>query len=308
MAGKTVQTSRLPGERRYASVEEVLPVHASHARRHYIRKGLRASKVGFSEKRLAVHRQNRQLVGRPRQRRNDDVAVVVLQAGTHETGTVEGRHARRAVRVQTQRRQQRGLHRRPVLRVDVQRVLQAPEAHEVGTRELGAVQGGGAAVARGQPEGQTAARRRRADRSDILLPPRVRLPAETVAEEAVALTKTLPLPPPPHHRPLRRAPSPTPPKVSHTTVVASILFIIMIILLLLRNVSIVFALFLNYYYFIIVERCKTLILLCEIPVRPMYGQKKKNVFKLKFFTVSCLCGARNKPLRTGSSAPETENG
>lgn len=57
-------------------------------------------------------------------RRNDDVAAVVLQAGTHETGTVEGGHARRAVRVQAQRRQQCGLHRRSVLRVDVQRVLQ----------------------------------------------------------------------------------------------------------------------------------------------------------------------------------------
>lgn len=57
-------------------------------------------------------------------RRNDDVAAVVLQAGAHKTGTVEGRHARRAVRVQAQRRQQRGLHRRPMLRVDVQRVLQ----------------------------------------------------------------------------------------------------------------------------------------------------------------------------------------
>jgi len=66
--------------------------------------------------------------------------------------------------------------------------LQAPEAHEVGARELGAVQGGGAAVARSQPAGKTAARRRRAGRSDILLPPRVRLPAETVAEEADALT------------------------------------------------------------------------------------------------------------------------
>lgn len=44
-------------------------------------------------------------------RRNDDVAAVVLQAGTHETGSAEGRHAGRTVRVQTQRRQQRGLHR-----------------------------------------------------------------------------------------------------------------------------------------------------------------------------------------------------
>lgn len=147
MAGETIQASRLPRERRYTSVKEVLPVHASHARRHHIRKGLRASQVGFPEKRLAVHSQNRKLVGRPRQRRNDDVATVVLQAGAHETGTVEGGHARRAVRVQAQRRQQRGLHRRPVLRVDVQRVLQAPEAHKVGTRELGAVQGSSAAFA-----------------------------------------------------------------------------------------------------------------------------------------------------------------
>lgn len=57
-------------------------------------------------------------------RRNDDVTAVVLQARTHETGTTEGRHARRAVCFQAQRRQQRGVHRRPVLRVDVQRVLQ----------------------------------------------------------------------------------------------------------------------------------------------------------------------------------------
>lgn len=57
-------------------------------------------------------------------RRNDDVAAVVLQARAHETGTTEGRHARRTVRVQAQGRQQRGLHRRPVLRADVQRVLQ----------------------------------------------------------------------------------------------------------------------------------------------------------------------------------------
>lgn len=85
---------------------------------------------------------------------------------------------------------------------------QAPEAHEVGTRKLGVVQGGGAAVARGQPAGQTAARRRCTDRSDILLPSRVWLPAEKVAEEADALTKTPPLqptPPPPRHRPSRRA-------------------------------------------------------------------------------------------------------
>jgi len=65
---------------------------------------------------------------------------------------------------------------------------QAPEVHEIGTRELGAVQGGGAAVARSQPARETAARRRRAGRSDILLPPRVRLPAKTVAEEADTLT------------------------------------------------------------------------------------------------------------------------
>lgn len=57
-------------------------------------------------------------------RRNDDVAAVVLQAGAHKTGTGEGRHARRAVRVKAQRRQQRGLHRRSVLCIDVQRVLQ----------------------------------------------------------------------------------------------------------------------------------------------------------------------------------------
>jgi len=57
-------------------------------------------------------------------RRDDDVTAVVLQARAHETGTVERRHARRAVRVETQRRQQRGLHRRSVLCVDVQRVLQ----------------------------------------------------------------------------------------------------------------------------------------------------------------------------------------
>jgi len=144
---------------------------------------------------------------------------------------------------------------------------QAPKAHEVGTRELGVVQGGGSAVVRGQPAGQTAARRRRTDRSDILLPPRVRLPAEKVAEEADALTKTPPLqptPPPPRHRPPRRAQSPTPsPRFFHTTVAAFIfiiiIIIIMIILLLLRTVSIVFALFLNYYYYyFIVERCKTI--------------------------------------------------
>jgi len=71
------------------------------------------------------------------------------------------------------------------------------------------VQGGGAAFARSQPEGQTAARRRRADRSDILLPPRVRLPTKTVAEEADALTKTCPPPPPsPRLRSPRRGPSP----------------------------------------------------------------------------------------------------
>jgi len=32
-------------------------------------------------------------------RRNDDVVALVLQAGTYETGTSDGRHARRAVRV-----------------------------------------------------------------------------------------------------------------------------------------------------------------------------------------------------------------
>lgn len=49
---------------------------------------------------------------------------MVLQAGAHETGTAKGGHARRAVRVQAPGRQQRGVHRRPVLRADVQRVLQ----------------------------------------------------------------------------------------------------------------------------------------------------------------------------------------
>lgn len=57
-------------------------------------------------------------------RRDDDVVTVVLQARAHETGTAEGGHARRTVRIQTQRRQQRGLHRRPMLRVDIQRILQ----------------------------------------------------------------------------------------------------------------------------------------------------------------------------------------
>lgn len=57
-------------------------------------------------------------------RRNDDVATMVLQARAHETGTAKRRHARRTVCVQTQRRQQCGLHRRPMLRVDLQRVLQ----------------------------------------------------------------------------------------------------------------------------------------------------------------------------------------
>lgn len=110
---------------------------------------------------------------------------------------------------------------------------QAPEAYEVGTRELSAVQGGGAAVARSQPKGQTAARHRRTDRSDILLPPRVRLPTKTVAEEADALTKTCLPPPSPRLRSPRRGPSPL--RFFYTTVaiVALILFIIMIILLLL---------------------------------------------------------------------------
>lgn len=133
------------------------------------------------------------------------------------------------------------------------------------------MQGGGAAVARGQPAGQTAARRRCAVRSDILLPPRVRLPAETVAEEADALTKTppqQPTPPPPRHRPPRRAPSPRFFHAAAAAVVAFILFINMIILLLLRTVSIVFALFLNYYYYI-VERCKTTIRDIIIIVLPM---------------------------------------
>jgi len=117
-------------------------------------------------------------------------------------------------------------------------MLQAPEAHEVGTREFGAVQGGGTAVTRGQPASQTVARRRRADRSDILLPPRVRLSAKTVAEEADALTKTCPLSPPssPRLRPPRRALSPL--RFFHTTVaiVAFILFIIMIIITIITTI------------------------------------------------------------------------
>lgn len=55
-------------ERRYASVEEMLSVYAAHAGRHDLREGLRAAEVGISQKRLAVHRQNRQFMGRPRQR------------------------------------------------------------------------------------------------------------------------------------------------------------------------------------------------------------------------------------------------
>lgn len=55
-------------ERRYARFEEVLPVYAAHAGRHDLHEGLRAAEVGISQKRLAVHRQNRQFVGRPRQR------------------------------------------------------------------------------------------------------------------------------------------------------------------------------------------------------------------------------------------------
>lgn len=49
---------------------------------------------------------------------------MVLPAGAHETGTAKGRHARRTVRFQTQGRQQRGMHRRSVLRADFQRILQ----------------------------------------------------------------------------------------------------------------------------------------------------------------------------------------
>lgn len=125
---------------------------------------------------------------------------------------------------------------------------QAPEAHEVGTRELGAVQGGGATVAGGQPAGQTAAPRRRAVRSDILLPPRVRLPAETIAEEADALTKTLP-PSPSRHRPPRRAPSPPPPRFFHTTCAATaFIYYDYYYTIIYTFVSIVFANFLNYWY------------------------------------------------------------
>lgn len=75
-----------------------------------------------------------------------------------------------------------------ILLIVVAFCAQAPKTREIGPGEPDAVQSGGADAAGGQPQGQTAARQRRALRPDILLPSRVRLPAETVAEEAVALT------------------------------------------------------------------------------------------------------------------------
>lgn len=157
------------------------------------------------------------------------------------------------------------------------------------------MQGGGAAVERSQPEGQTAARRRRADRSDILLPPRVRLPTKTVAEEADALTKTCP-PPSPRLRSPRRGPSPL--RFFYTTVAIValiILFIIMIIYYyyyydyIITFVSIVFTLFLNYYFIVgTLKNDNTRYNIIISYLYDMYGQKTK-------FSLFCVCGARIKP-------------
>lgn len=57
-------------------------------------------------------------------RRDDDVTVLVLSARTHGTGSTREWRRRRSVCIETQRSQQRGVHRRQVLCSHLQRVLQ----------------------------------------------------------------------------------------------------------------------------------------------------------------------------------------